>query len=49
MSVVRKWVRVVSIALQGDWLMITGLGHVAFRITDLEKSLDFYCKKLGFR
>lgn len=29
--------------------MITGLGHVAFRITDLEKSLDFYCNKLGFR
>lgn len=28
--------------------MITGLGHVAFRITDLEKSLDFYCAKLGF-
>jgi lactoylglutathione lyase len=29
--------------------MITGLGHIAFRITDLEKSLDFYCNKLGFR
>ena len=29
--------------------MITGLGHVAFFITDLEKSLDFYCNKLGFR
>lgn len=29
--------------------MITGLGHVAFRITDLEKSLDFYCQKLGFK
>ncbi|HTK07935.1 MAG TPA: VOC family protein [Ktedonobacteraceae bacterium] len=29
--------------------MITGLGHVAFRVTDLEKSLDFYCNKLGFR
>ena len=28
--------------------MITGLGHIAFRITDLEKSLDFYCAKLGF-
>jgi lactoylglutathione lyase len=28
--------------------MITGLGHVAFRITDLEKALDFYCTKLGF-
>ncbi|HZR42002.1 MAG TPA: VOC family protein [Ktedonobacteraceae bacterium] len=29
--------------------MITGLGHLAFRITNLEKSLDFYCNKLGFR
>ncbi len=29
--------------------MITGLGHVAFRIRDLEKALDFYCNKLGFR
>lgn len=29
--------------------MITGLGHVAFRITDLAKALDFYCGKLGFR
>jgi len=28
--------------------MITGLGHVAFRITNLEKALDFYCHKLGF-
>ncbi len=29
--------------------MITGIGHLAFRIADLEKSLDFYCKMLGFR
>lgn len=29
--------------------MITGIGHVAFRISSLEKSLDFYCNKLGFR
>lgn len=29
--------------------MITGLGHVAFRITDLDRALDFYCAKLGFR
>lgn len=28
--------------------MITGLGHVAFRITDLDRALDFYCSKLGF-
>lgn len=29
--------------------MITGLGHVAFRITDLDRALDFYCTKLGFK
>ncbi len=29
--------------------MITGIGHTAFVILDLERSLDFYCKKLGFR
>ncbi len=29
--------------------MITGLGHVAFRISNLDRSLDFYCNKLGFR
>lgn len=29
--------------------MITGLGHTAFRIRDLEQALDFYCNKLGLR
>ena len=29
--------------------MITGIGHVAFRVTDLERALEFYCGKLGFR
>jgi len=29
--------------------MITGIGHVAIRITDLERTLDFYCRGLGFR
>jgi catechol 2,3-dioxygenase-like lactoylglutathione lyase family enzyme len=29
--------------------MITGLGHIAFRITNLEQALDFYCTKLGLR
>src|SRR5947199_5668996 len=29
--------------------MITGLGHLAFRITSLEKALDFYCNILGLR
>ena len=28
--------------------MITGIGHVAFRVTDLERALEFYCDKLGF-
>lgn len=28
--------------------MITGIGHVAFRVTDLPRALDFYCNKLGF-
>lgn len=29
--------------------MITGIGHLAFRVTDLDRALDFYCTKLGFR
>ena len=29
--------------------MITGIGHVAFIVSDLDRSLDFYCNKLGFR
>ena len=29
--------------------MITGIGHTAFYIADLERSLDFYCQKLGLR
>jgi lactoylglutathione lyase len=29
--------------------MITGIAHVAFRIKDLDRSLDFYCRQLGFR
>jgi lactoylglutathione lyase len=29
--------------------VITGIGHVAFIISDLDRSLDFYCTKLGFR
>ncbi|HEX4215277.1 MAG TPA: VOC family protein [Candidatus Dormibacteraeota bacterium] len=28
--------------------MITAIGHVAFRISDLDRSLDFYCGRLGF-
>jgi lactoylglutathione lyase len=27
---------------------ITGLGHAAIKVTDLERSLDFYVNKLGF-
>ena len=29
--------------------MITDIGHVAFRVSNLERALDFYCGKLGFR
>lgn len=29
--------------------MITGIGHVAFDVADMEKSLEFYCKGLGLR
>lgn len=29
--------------------MITGIGHVAFDVEDMEKALDFYCGKLGFQ
>ncbi len=28
--------------------MITSIGHVAFRVTSLQRALDFYCSKLGF-
>ena len=28
--------------------MITGIGHVAFRCSDLGAALEFYCGKLGF-
>lgn len=29
--------------------MIEGIGHVAYVVSDLEASLDFYCNKLGFK
>jgi catechol 2,3-dioxygenase-like lactoylglutathione lyase family enzyme len=29
--------------------LICGIGHIAFVISDLDRSLDFYCDKLGFR
>ena len=29
--------------------MITGIGHVAYRVGDLEASLRFYCEGLGLR
>lgn len=29
--------------------MITGIGHVAIFVSDLERSLDFYCNRLGLR
>lgn len=30
-------------------IVITGIGHVAFSVSDLDRALDFYCDKLGFR
>ena len=29
--------------------MITGLAHICFTVADLEASIDFYGKKLGFK
>ena len=29
--------------------MISGIGHAAFGVSDLERSLDFYCRGLGLR
>lgn len=29
--------------------MYKGIAHLAFTVSDMEKSLDFYCNKLGFQ
>ena len=29
--------------------MITGIGHAAYGVSNLERSLDFYCRGLGLR
>lgn len=29
--------------------MIKGIGHLAFDVTDIDVSLDFYCNKLGLK
>jgi catechol 2,3-dioxygenase-like lactoylglutathione lyase family enzyme len=29
--------------------VITAIGHIAFRVTELDPALDFYCNILGFR
>jgi lactoylglutathione lyase len=36
--------------MQGEGRLkgITGVGHVAIKVSDLDRSLDFYVKKLGF-
>lgn len=39
----------LSTVTKEERIVITGIGHVAFVISDLERSLDFYCNKLGFR
>lgn len=28
--------------------MIKGINHAGFKVVDMERSLDFYCNKLGF-
>src|SRR3954470_20477973 len=28
--------------------MINGINHVGLKVVDMERSLDFYCNKLGF-
>ena len=28
--------------------MITGIGHAAYFVSDMEAALEFYCGKLGF-
>jgi lactoylglutathione lyase len=30
-------------------LMIKGIAHLALNVTDMQKSLQFYCEKLGFK
>jgi lactoylglutathione lyase len=29
--------------------MIIGLGHVAYKVTDIDRSIEFYCEKLGLK
>lgn len=31
-----------------DMILIRGIGHLAFGVTNLEESVDFYCGLLGF-
>jgi lactoylglutathione lyase len=33
---------------EGNMQGITGVGHVAIKVTDLDRSLDYYINKLGF-
>lgn len=34
---------------KGGIAMITGINHKAFHVVDMERSLAFYCDKLGFK
>jgi len=44
----RRLARIAVTAPRGrSYWMITRIGHVAIRITDLERTLDFYCPRAG--
>jgi lactoylglutathione lyase len=34
---------------KGGFFMLTGITHIALVVDDMEKSLDFYCRVLGFK
>ena len=35
--------------IRGGFSMITGINHAGLKVADMERSLDFYCNKLGFK
>ncbi len=40
---------VTACAVEEAQEVITGIGHAAFNISNLERAREFYCKKLGFK